>query len=148
MEATGEIGRNDEERDCKAPSPLSLNRQQHRHGKGKLHFSKSVKRRKGPLGQSVSTNFVVDCSFLILKPLPYVKAWMSAPYPPHHHNHVILLPLRPASLMHKNPQRRTIVHDVHPVGRKDRSCNFCDSYFFSPLLCFKIEGLYFNFSAL
>ena len=36
------------------------------------------------------------------------------------------------------------------------SCNFCGSYccltmhinFFSPLLCFKIEGLYFNFSLL
>ena len=36
--------------------------------------------------QSVSTNFVANCSCLILKPLPYVKAWMSAAYPPHHLN--------------------------------------------------------------
>ena len=55
---------------------------------GKLHFHlfKLVKCQKGPLGQSVSTNFVANCSFLILKPLPYVKAWMSAPYPTHHLN--------------------------------------------------------------
>ena len=69
---------------------------------------------------------------------------------------VILLPLRPASLTYKNPQRRKINHGMFPVGRKDRlidlnirvfveisrSCNFCGSYygiFFQPLLCFKIE---------
>ena len=77
VDANGEIGRNDEERDCKEGM-----------GEGKLHFHllKSIKRQKGPLGQSVSTNFFADCSFLILKPLPYVKAWMSAPYPPHHLN--------------------------------------------------------------
>ena len=34
---------------------------------------------------------------------------------------VILLPLRPASLTHKNPQRRKIIHGTRPVGRKDRS---------------------------
>ena len=34
---------------------------------------------------------------------------------------VILLPLRPVFLMHKNPQRRKIVHGMHPVGCEDRS---------------------------
>ena len=34
---------------------------------------------------------------------------------------VILLPLRPVSLTHKNPQRRKIIHGTRPVGRKDRS---------------------------
>ena len=33
---------------------------------------------------------------------------------------VILLRLRPASLMHKNPQRHKIIHGMHPVKRKDR----------------------------
>ena len=44
------------------------------------------------------------------------------------------------SLTHKNPQRRKIIHGMHPVGHKDRSirtcllveifrmCNFCGSY--------------------
>ena len=55
-------------------------------------------------------------------------------------NSVILLPLRPASLMHKNPQRRKIIHGMRPVGCKDQSiehvfveishsCNFCGSYY-------------------
>ena len=34
---------------------------------------------------------------------------------------VILLPPCPASLMHKSPQRRKIIHDMRPVGCKDRS---------------------------
>ena len=34
---------------------------------------------------------------------------------------VILLPLRPASLIHKNPQRRKMIHSMCPVGCKDRS---------------------------
>ena len=33
---------------------------------------------------------------------------------------VILLPLRPASLMHKNPQRHKIMCGMHPVGHKDQ----------------------------
>ena len=36
---------------------------------------------------------------------------------------VILLPLRPASLMNKNPQRSKINHGMHPVRRKDPSIN-------------------------
>ena len=32
---------------------------------------------------------------------------------------MILLPLCPASPTHKNPQRRKIIHDMHPVGQKD-----------------------------
>ena len=34
---------------------------------------------------------------------------------------VILLPLRPASLIHKNPQRCKINHGMRPVGRQYRS---------------------------
>ena len=34
---------------------------------------------------------------------------------------VILVALRPASLTHKNPQGRKIIHGMRPVGRKDRS---------------------------
>ena len=34
---------------------------------------------------------------------------------------MILLPLRPDSLMHKNPQRCKIIHAISPVGRKARS---------------------------
>ena len=34
---------------------------------------------------------------------------------------VILVALRPASLTHKNPQRRKIFHGMRPVGQKDRS---------------------------
>ena len=33
---------------------------------------------------------------------------------------VMLLPLRPVSLTHKNPQRRKIIHGMHPVKCKDR----------------------------
>ena len=64
--------------------------------------------------------------------------------------------------MHKNSQRSKIIHGIRPMGAKiDRSIwicvfveisclhNFCgSSYFFSPLLCFKIEELYFDFSIL
>ena len=32
---------------------------------------------------------------------------------------VILLPLRPVSLIHKNSQRHQIIHDTHPVGREE-----------------------------
>ena len=32
---------------------------------------------------------------------------------------VILLPLCPVSLTHKNPQRRKIIHGMHPVGCKE-----------------------------
>ena len=54
---------------------------------------------------------------------------------------VILLPLRPASLIHKNPQRCKIIHGMHPIGCKDRSiwicvfvevscsCKFCCCYY-------------------
>ena len=58
---------------------------------------------------------------------------------------VILLPLHPAYLTNKNPQRLEINHGMCPVGRKDRSidqliwtcvfveisrlCNFCGSYY-------------------
>ena len=33
---------------------------------------------------------------------------------------VMLLPLRPVSLTHKNPQGRKIIHGMHPVKCKDR----------------------------
>ena len=34
---------------------------------------------------------------------------------------MFLLPLRPASRTHKNPQGRKIIHGTRPVGRKERS---------------------------
>ena len=34
---------------------------------------------------------------------------------------VILLPLRPASLTHKNPPKRKIIHGMRSVGRKEQS---------------------------
>ena len=47
---------------------------------------------------------------------------------------VILLPLRPASLAHKNPQRRKLIHGMRPVGGKDRSIDqnmcFCRNILF------------------
>ena len=74
------------------------------------------------------------------------------------------------SLTHKNPQRQKIIHGMCPAGCKHRSIDlnicFCrnvlfrkflwqllwllfnEIYFFKSLLCFKIEGLYFNFSIL
>ena len=42
---------------------------------------------------------------------------------------VILLPLQPAYLMHKNPQRRTKVHGVRPIGCKDLSINQSEDVF-------------------
>ena len=33
---------------------------------------------------------------------------------------MISLPLLPTSLTHKNPQRCTIIHGMHPVGHKDQ----------------------------
>ena len=36
---------------------------------------------------------------------------------------VILLPLRPASLTHKNPQRCKKIHGMHPIAYKDQSIN-------------------------
>ena len=40
---------------------------------------------------------------------------------------VILLPLHPASLTHKNQQMHEIIHGMRPVGRKDQSIdlNMC-----------------------
>ena len=34
---------------------------------------------------------------------------------------VILLPLLPASLTHKNPLRRKMIRGMRPTGRKDRT---------------------------
>ena len=33
----------------------------------------------------------------------------------------VFLPLRPAFVTNKNPQRRKIIHGMRPVGRKDQS---------------------------
>ena len=33
---------------------------------------------------------------------------------------ILFIPLCPASLVHKNPQRCKIICGMHPVGRKDR----------------------------
>ena len=32
-----------------------------------------------------------------------------------------MLPLRPASQTHKDPQRRKIIREMRPVGRRERS---------------------------
>ena len=48
---------------------------------------------------------------------------------------VILLPLRPASLMNKNPQRSKINHGMHPVRRKDQSINLNIFVVISAPLC-------------
>ena len=81
---------------------------------------------------------------------------------------MILLPLRSASLTHKNPVRREVILGMRLVGRKDRSidpfvfieiscsCNSCGSYYGCCLtmpisfilLCFETKVLYFNFSIL
>ena len=42
---------------------------------------------------------------------------------------MILLYLRPASLTHKNPQRRNIIHGMRPVERKDRSIDRSEGVF-------------------
>ena len=43
---------------------------------------------------------------------------------------VILLPLCPVSLMHRNPQRCKIIHDMHPIGHKDRSIYWSQHVYF------------------
>ena len=79
---------------------------------------------------------------------------------------MILLPLRPASLKHKNPQRHKIIHGMSPVGCKEitidrfedflveypvcvivvAGVSFEDAYLFRSFLCFKyVIGLYFNY---
>ena len=42
---------------------------------------------------------------------------------------MISLPLRPASLTHKNPPRRPKVHGIRPVGHKDRSIDRSEDVF-------------------
>ena len=39
----------------------------------------------------------------------------------HHHVLMILLPLHPASLMHKSPQTCKIIHGMRPVGCNEQS---------------------------
>ena len=78
---------------------------------------------------------------------------------------VILLPLHPASLTHKKCKRNKIIHGMCPMGRKgqfiDRSedveypvCMISVAvlvavvyrdinYFFSSLLCFMMEGVFY-----
>ena len=64
---------------------------------------------------------------------------------------MILLPLRPTYLTHKNLQRRKIIQGMRPIGRKDRSidlktehvCVFVEY----PVRLFSvavITGLFFN----
>ena len=36
-----------------------------------FHLLKSLKRQKGPLGQSISTNFVADCSYIVVEVVLY-----------------------------------------------------------------------------
>ena len=61
---------------------------------------------------------------------------------------MILLPLRPASLTHKNPQIRKIIHGMRPVGRKDRSIdlNMCIAEVSGPFVLFLWQLLWLLFN--
>ena len=60
---------------------------------------------------------------------------------------MILLPLRPASLTHKNPQRRKTICAMLPIGRKDRSEDvFVENmFFFSFYVLFYVFMFFFSF---
>ena len=89
---------------------------------------------KCPLGQSVSTSFVPDCSVEFYFFPAIINNWLNLFHNQLSHclkiwiddwlksmiETVILLPLCPASLTHRNPQRCKIIHGMHPVGCKDR----------------------------
>ena len=47
----------------------------------------------------------------------------------------ILLPLRPRSLTHKNPQRRKIICGMRPVGGNDRSIDRSEDVFVQYNIC-------------
>ena len=53
-----------------------------------------------------------------------------------------LLPPHPASLTHKNPQRRNIIHGMHPVGHKER---WIDLNFFGRISCEDSENIQYFF---
>ena len=70
---------------------------------------------------------------------------------------VILFPLHPASLMHRNPQRYKLIYGMHCKDQSiDLNMYICrnipflwqllwllsNDAFFKPLVCFKIEGLF------
>ena len=63
---------------------------------------------------SHSSNTQCNTVFVLRKTLKY-KLLSGGAY-----KSAILLPLCPASLTHKNPQRRKIICGMRPVGRKDR----------------------------
>ena len=63
---------------------------------------------------SHSSNTQCNTVFVLRKNLKY-KLLSGGAY-----KSAILLPLCPASLTHKNPQRRKIICGMRPVGRKDR----------------------------
>ena len=59
---------------------------------------------------SIGTFWLTWCAFFLMDPQA-----------------VILLPLGPMSLMHKNFLRCKIIHGIHPIGCKDRSIWRCSS---------------------
>ena len=61
---------------------------------------------------------------------------------------VILVSLRPASLTHKNPQRRKIFHGTRPAGRKDRSIdlNMCICRNIRPVGVISVQLLWLLFN--
>ena len=59
--------------------------------------------------------------FVYVHPHVYVSVRAKSPHT------VILLPLRPASLTHKNPQGRKVIHGTHLVGGKE--------WFFNRWIC-------------
>ena len=52
----------------------------------------------------------------LYKIISIIYPWQLVFIPP-----VILLPLCPVSLIHKNPQRRKIIHEMRAVEREERS---------------------------
>ena len=60
---------------------------------------------------------------------------------------VILLPLHPASLMHKNPQRHKINHGMRPVG-KDQSIdlNMCICRNIRPIQVISVAVIHWQLS--
>ena len=65
--------------------------------------------------------YILKMPFVYVHPHVYVSVRAKSPHT------VILLPLRPASLTHKNPQGRKVIHGTHLVGGKE--------WFFNRWIC-------------
>ena len=67
---------------------------------------------------SYRRSYTLSIVSYLYKIISIIYPWQLVFIPP-----VILLPLCPVSLIHKNPQRRKIIHGIHAVGHKDQSIN-------------------------